>query len=98
MNAPSETAAVTGKALFNAVNRFRDALVAAPTSAEPAVLCGYLQGHIEDLRRSFALLAQPETYAECKTLCADLLHPFVKESPFLRRALEKPLGYAGDFE
>lgn len=83
------------------INRFRNALVTAPISAEPAVLCSHLQGYIDDMRESFAGLAENldlDTYTKCKALCAELLHPFLKESPFLRRALEKPLGYAGDFE
>jgi extracellular factor (EF) 3-hydroxypalmitic acid methyl ester biosynthesis protein len=84
-----------------AIDRFRDGVVAAPISAERAVLCSYLQDHIDDIRQTFTLLAEdldPAAYAKCKARCADLLHPTLKESPFLCRALEKPLGYAGDFE
>ena len=84
-----------------AINRFRRALSTAPTSAEPAVLCSYLHEHINDTRGSFGASAEtldPDAYTKRKTLCAESLHPFLKESPFLRRALEKPLGYAGDYE
>ena len=84
-----------------AIERFQHALATAPMSAEPTALCSHLQGQIEDMRGSFAVLAQdlqPDSYATCKAACAELLHPFLKESPFVRRALEKPLGYAGDYE
>jgi extracellular factor (EF) 3-hydroxypalmitic acid methyl ester biosynthesis protein len=37
-------------------------------------------------------------HAEYRAYCALHLNPFLKQSPFLRRALEKPLGYAGDYE
>jgi extracellular factor (EF) 3-hydroxypalmitic acid methyl ester biosynthesis protein len=69
--------------------------------AERAVLCGYLQEHIEGVRRTFtAVSGDPDVavQAKRKALCAELLHPALTQSPFLRRALEKPLGYAGDFE
>jgi extracellular factor (EF) 3-hydroxypalmitic acid methyl ester biosynthesis protein len=84
-----------------AVNRFQHSLAGAPVTAAPAELCDHLQEHIDDIRESFADLAETldrDTYAGCKALCAELLHPLLRESPFLRRALEKPLGYAGDFE
>jgi extracellular factor (EF) 3-hydroxypalmitic acid methyl ester biosynthesis protein len=87
--------------LMVAIERFHHALATAPISAEPAALCSHVQEQIEDIRGSFAVLAhdlQPDAYATWKAICAELLHPFLKESPFLRRALEKPLGYAGDFE
>jgi extracellular factor (EF) 3-hydroxypalmitic acid methyl ester biosynthesis protein len=87
--------------LMVAIERFRHTLATAPSSAEPTALCSYLQEQIEDIRGGFAVLAQdlqPGTYATWKAICAELLHPFLKESPFVRRALEKPLGYAGDFE
>src|SRR3954464_5883429 len=90
-----------GKEFTVAVERFHSALSAAPVSAGPPVLRGHLQEAIEDIREDFAALAEgldPETYATRKALCADLLHPLLAESPFLRRALQKPLGYAGDFE
>jgi extracellular factor (EF) 3-hydroxypalmitic acid methyl ester biosynthesis protein len=90
-----------GEEFTVAVERFHRALAAAPVAAEPAVLCTYLQEAIEDIRDDFAALAEdldPETYTRRKAFCAALLHPLLAESPFLRRALEKPLGYAGDFE
>jgi extracellular factor (EF) 3-hydroxypalmitic acid methyl ester biosynthesis protein len=37
-------------------------------------------------------------HAEYRAYCALQLRPFLTQSPFLRRALEKPLGYAGDYE
>jgi hypothetical protein len=83
------------------VNRFRHALVTAPIGAEPAVLQSYLQRCIDEMRGSLALLPETldlDTHTKRKAVCAELLHSFLKESPFLRRALEKPLGYAGDFE
>src|SRR3954454_10362695 len=83
------------------VNRFLHALVTAPIAAEPAVLRSYLQRCIDEMRESLVLLPQTldlDTHAKRKDVCAELLHSFLKQSPFLRRALEKPLGYAGDFE
>ena len=83
------------------VNRFRHALVTAPIAAEPAILRSYLQRCIDEMRESLALLPETldlDTHTKRKAACAELLHSFLKESPFLRRALEKPLGYAGDFE
>jgi extracellular factor (EF) 3-hydroxypalmitic acid methyl ester biosynthesis protein len=90
-----------GEEFTVAVERFHSALAAAPVSARPPVLRGHLQEAIEDIREEFAALAEgldSETYTRRKALCAELLHPLLAESPFLRRALEKPLGYAGDFE
>jgi extracellular factor (EF) 3-hydroxypalmitic acid methyl ester biosynthesis protein len=34
----------------------------------------------------------------CRALCRKHLGPLFVHSPFMRRALEKPLGYAGDYE
>jgi extracellular factor (EF) 3-hydroxypalmitic acid methyl ester biosynthesis protein len=90
-----------GREFTVAVQRFHSALAAAPVSAGPPVLRGHLQEAIEVIREDFAALAEgldPETYTTRKALCADLLQPLLAQSPFLRRALEKPLGYAGDFE
>lgn len=37
-------------------------------------------------------------HADHRAYCKLHLAPFLTQSPFLRRALEKPLGYAGDYE
>ena len=37
-------------------------------------------------------------HVEHRAYCKLHLGPFLTQSPFLRRALEKPLGYAGDYE
>jgi extracellular factor (EF) 3-hydroxypalmitic acid methyl ester biosynthesis protein len=39
-----------------------------------------------------------EQHRACRALCRRMLGPLVAHSPFMRRALEKPLGYAGDYE
>jgi SAM-dependent methyltransferase len=39
-----------------------------------------------------------EQQRACRALCRRTLGPLVAHSPFMRRALEKPLGYAGDYE
>lgn len=39
-----------------------------------------------------------EQHRACRALCRRTLGPLVVHSPFMRRALEKPLGYAGDYE
>lgn len=39
-----------------------------------------------------------EQHRACRALCRRTLGPLVAHAPFMRRALEKPLGYAGDYE
>jgi extracellular factor (EF) 3-hydroxypalmitic acid methyl ester biosynthesis protein len=39
-----------------------------------------------------------EQHSDHRAYCTTQLSQFLKQSPFLRRALEKPLGYAGDYE
>ena len=41
--------------------------------------------------------ASPEERASKAGLVREALHPFFLQSPFVRRAFEKPLGYAGDY-
>jgi extracellular factor (EF) 3-hydroxypalmitic acid methyl ester biosynthesis protein len=51
----------------------------------------------QHLSRLVGELTEQE-HAEYRAYCALHLNPFLKQAPFLRRALEKPLGYAGDYE
>jgi len=66
-----------------------------------AVIAPDLRAKIEEARRALADLVDgftAEQHADHRAYCQAQLGPFLKQSPFLRRALEKPLGYAGDYE
>jgi extracellular factor (EF) 3-hydroxypalmitic acid methyl ester biosynthesis protein len=65
------------------------------------VVAPELKGGLEEARRTLTALVEsltPEQHAAYRAYCASQLNPYLKQSPFLRRALEKPLGYAGDYE
>lgn len=56
---------------------------------------------LEQAKRDLARLVGDFTdaeHAEHRAYCKLHVSPFLTQSPFLRRALEKPLGYAGDYE
>jgi extracellular factor (EF) 3-hydroxypalmitic acid methyl ester biosynthesis protein len=60
-----------------------------------------LQLRIDEARQGLQALVSdltPEQHASYRAWSSAQLSPFLKQSPFLRRALEKPLGYAGDYE
>jgi extracellular factor (EF) 3-hydroxypalmitic acid methyl ester biosynthesis protein len=65
------------------------------------VVAPELNAGIDQARHRLAQLVgnlEPEQHAAYRAFCATQLNPYLKQSPFLRRALEKPLGYAGDYE
>jgi extracellular factor (EF) 3-hydroxypalmitic acid methyl ester biosynthesis protein len=60
-----------------------------------------MKARIEEARARLAELVgdlSPAEHVAYRAYCAVELNPYLKQSPFLRRALEKPLGYAGDYE
>jgi extracellular factor (EF) 3-hydroxypalmitic acid methyl ester biosynthesis protein len=66
-----------------------------------AVIAPDLRAKIDEARHALAGLVSgltAEQHADYRAYCLAQLGPFLKQSPFLRRALEKPLGYAGDYE
>jgi extracellular factor (EF) 3-hydroxypalmitic acid methyl ester biosynthesis protein len=65
------------------------------------VVAPELKAGLEGARKTLAQLVghlTPEQHAAYRAYCASQLNPYLKQSPFLRRALDKPLGYAGDYE
>ncbi len=66
-----------------------------------AVVVPDMKARINGARLPLAQLVESlsaEQHAEYRAYGAMHLNPFLKQSPFVRRALEKPLGYAGDYE
>jgi extracellular factor (EF) 3-hydroxypalmitic acid methyl ester biosynthesis protein len=66
-----------------------------------AVIAPDLKAKIDEARHVLAALVgglTAEQHADYRAYCTPQLSPYLKQSPFLRRALEKPLGYAGDYE
>jgi extracellular factor (EF) 3-hydroxypalmitic acid methyl ester biosynthesis protein len=66
-----------------------------------AVIQPDLQAKIEESRQALATMVSgltAEEHADHRAYCAAQIGPYLRQSPFLRRALEKPLGYAGDYE
>jgi len=65
------------------------------------VVAPEIKAHIEQARGRLSELVedlQPEQHTAYRAYCAAELNPYLKQSPFLGRALDKPLGYAGDYE
>jgi extracellular factor (EF) 3-hydroxypalmitic acid methyl ester biosynthesis protein len=66
-----------------------------------AVLAPDLKAKIDEARHALLALVSglsAAQHADHRAYCTAQLSPFLRQSPFLRRALEKPLGYAGDYE
>lgn len=66
-----------------------------------AVVAPDLLDNLEAAKRDLARLVGEFTdseHMEHRAYCKLHLNPFLSQSPFLRRAHEKPLGYAGDYE
>ncbi|MDB4965231.1 MAG: SAM-dependent methyltransferase [Myxococcales bacterium] len=66
-----------------------------------AVIVPDLLARINEARGELAKIVEgftDEQHAAHRAYSSLHLSPFLKQAPFVRRALEKPLGYAGDYE
>ena len=66
-----------------------------------AVVVPDLLARINDARAQLGAIVSgftDEEHAAHRAYSSLQLSPFLKQAPFVRRALEKPLGYAGDYE
>jgi extracellular factor (EF) 3-hydroxypalmitic acid methyl ester biosynthesis protein len=84
------------------------ALAAEDQLTRDEVLATYLEEVLPRLRLrldegflELGLIVQDfteEEHAVHRALCRKVLVPLLREAPFMRRAIDKPLGYAGDYE